>query len=122
MSFTEKHIGKLVKVDRKGLTVEEWCKEYCQSHSVGIDNKMYKNWTECFRNNFYSICADGVQLINGEIYELVEHTAFDECEDLDFFHPLEDGSILFVTEFHNGGTCLEEVLDSGVTRVSKKLK
>ena len=42
MSFTEKHIGRLVKVDRKGLTVEEWCKEYCQSHSAGIDDKMYK--------------------------------------------------------------------------------
>ena len=42
MSFTEKHIGKLVKVDRKGLTVEEWCKEYCQSHSAEINNKTHE--------------------------------------------------------------------------------
>lgn len=119
MSFTEKHIGKLVKVDRKGLTVEEWCKEYCQSHFVEIDNKMYKNWIECFRDNFYDICTDSIRLINGEIYELVKHAEFDECEDLDFFYTLEDGSILFVTEFYNGGTCLAEVLENGVTRISK---
>lgn len=122
MSFIEKHIGRLVKVDRKGLTVEEWCKEYCQSHSAGIDNKMYKNWIECFKHNFYDICADGFRFINGEIYQLIKHTKIDDGEDLNFFYTLEDGSILFVTEFYNGGTCLEEVLDDGVTRISKKLK
>ena len=120
MSFTEKHIGKLIKIDRKGLTVEEWCKEYCQSHSTEIDNQMYKNWTECFRENFYNICADNIRFINGEIYKLVKHFKLDDYEDLDFFYTLEDGSILFVTEFYNGGTCLEEVLDEGVTRICKR--
>ena len=119
MSFTEKHIGKLVKVDRKDLTVEEWCKEYCQSHSIEINNKMHENWIECFKDNFYDICADSFQFLNGDIYQLVKHTKIDECEDLDFFYTLEDGSILFVTEFYNGGTCLKEVLDSGVKRICK---
>ena len=119
MSFTEKHIGKLVKVDRKGFTAEEWCKEYCQSHSAGIIDKSYKSWIECFRHNFYDICADNFRLINGEIYQLVKHTKIDDGEDLNFFYTLEDGSILFVTEFYNGGTCFEEVLDDGVTRICK---
>ena len=95
MSYVEKHLGRLRKVDLQGKSLEEWCKE----HTVGHQN------------------IGSYHIIGDNIYQLIHHREVTEDFDVFWFEP--DGDIQFAVEFYNGGTCLEEVLDYGVTRVSK---
>ncbi len=50
-----------------------------------------------------------------KIYELTDHVEIEE--DIDLFIENEDYSqIRFMSSFYNGGTCLEEVLEEGLTK------
>lgn len=52
------------------------------------------------------------------MYLLIEHEE-DEYADIIKTWKNEDGTISFVAEFYNGGTCLVEVLDDSLKKLNK---
>ena len=119
MSYAEKHLGRLRKVDLQGKSLEEWCKEQCEIRNVER-NKYHLNdtWTELFIYHTVGHQSIGSYYIIGDnVYQLIHHREITEDFDVFWFEP--DGDIQFAVEFYNGGTCLEEVIEDGVKRLVK---
>ena len=55
----------------------------------------------------------------GKVYKLVEHTEIED--DIFKFWKNADGSISFVAEFYNGGTCLSEIIEKGIREVKRNV-
>lgn len=124
MSYTERHIGKLVEVNfnRNGTTPEHFYKMLCEYHNYSSltvakykTPYTYKNWEDLYWNELWD--EDNLYRVDGRLYKLVEHV---ETEDDIFkFWKNTDGSISFVVEFYNGGTCLREMIEEGVREVNR---
>lgn len=113
MSHTETHFGKLRKIETV-LSVEEWCKEYCNSNGITELSSYNDNWKEELLTEYY----DKFIFSNGIIYEIFDHIEADE-DDVDYLHDNPDGTYTFVMQFYNGGTCLSECLEEGLNRIAK---
>lgn len=116
MSQNEFHTGKLVPVDLGGKTIEEFAEEICKESGISKISSYHDSWLEEFR---YGPAEEKYFIIDGEIYEMVEHL---ESDDDYFVHMIRnnDGSISFSTQFYNGGTCLSEVVEGSVSTMNKK--
>lgn len=124
MSSTERHIGKLVEVDfnSNGTTPEHFYKMLCEYHNYNSltvtkykTPYTYKSWEDLYWNELWD--KDNLYKADGKLYKLVEHI---ETEDDIFkFWKNADGSISFVVEFYNGGTCLREMIEEGVREVNR---
>ena len=121
MSYTEKHLGRLHKVDLQGKSLEEWCKEQCEIRNFEKDKyQLNYTWTELFRDHTIGHQNIGSHHIIGDnVYQLIHHREVTEDFDVFWFEP--DGDIQFAVEFYNGGTCLEEVMEDGVKRLERAL-
>lgn len=124
MSSTERHIGKLVEVDfdKNYTTPEQFYKMLCEYHNYNSltvtkyrDPYTYKSWEDMYWDELWD--KDNLYKADGKVYKLVEHI---ETEDSIFkFWKNADGSISFVVEFYNGGTCLREMIEEGVREVNR---
>ena len=114
MSHTETHIGKLRKVDLKGLTIEQWAKAKCREKAI-TDLEHYDTWKEALLDSgkFYTYF-----FVNDDVYEKFEHIEIEEGDDIDVLTPNNDGTYSFVMQFYNGGTYLGEMIEDAL----KKLK
>lgn len=126
MSYTERHIGKLVEVDfdRNGTTPEHFYKMLCEYHNYNSltvtkyrGPYTYKSWEDLYWNELWD--EDNLYKADGKVYKLVEHVEIEN--DIFKFWKNEDGSISFVVEFYNGGTCLSEMIEEGVREVNKNV-
>lgn len=124
MSYTEKHIGRLVEVDfdKNGTTPEHFYKMLCEYHDYNSltvtkyrNPYTYKSWEELYWEELWD--EDSLYRIDGKVYKLVDHVELED--DMFLFNKNSDGSISFAVEFYNGGTCLREVLEDGVKRICK---
>ena len=125
MSYTaEKHIGQLVEVDfdRNGTTPEDFYKMLCEYHNYNSltvtkyrDPYTYKSWEEMYWEELWD--KDNLYRADGKVYKLVEHIKIED--DIFKFWKNDDGSISFVAEFYNGGTCLSEIIEEGVRKVKR---
>ena len=119
MSQTETHFGKLRKVIlEEGQTIEDWCRKKCEAEGIIEISSYHETWAEEFK---YSL--DGkIFIVDNEIWETFEHIENDGFDDIDVMIPNEDGTITFVQQFYNGGTCLSEVIEDGIKRLNKTSK
>jgi hypothetical protein len=113
MSQTETHFGKLRKIKLE-IPLEEWFKEKCIEKGIDKIPSYNDSWEETFRDNYYNEYF----IIDGQVWESFEHIKSDGYEDIDVMIPNDDGTITFVQQFYNGGTCLSECIEEGL----KKLK
>lgn len=114
MSHTETHFGKLRKIETE-LSIEEWCKEYCNSNGISEISSTYNDsWIDEFFDRFYNKFI----ISNDNIYEIFDHIEADD-DDVDYLHENPDGTYTFVMQFYNGGTCLSECLEEGLNRLAK---
>jgi len=114
MSYTETHFGKLRKVETS-LTIENWCKNQCILAGETELASYFETWEEQFRDTF----SNKYFIINGQIWEAIEHIKGEEGGDIDIMISNEDGTITFVMQFYNGGTCLSECIEDGLKRLKK---
>jgi hypothetical protein len=115
MSETETHFGKLRKVVlNEGYTVEDWCREKCEDAGYDEIASYNESWVEQFRDTFH----EKYFIVDDEIWEAVEHIENGDS-DIDVMLPNEDGTITFVHQFYNGGTCLSEVIEEGIQKLKK---
>lgn len=118
MSRTEKHFGKLKKVENV-LINEDWYKEQCVKAGYNDLNKyIFDTWEELFKGCCLFSDDTKYLFINNELYLLIEHEE-DEYADIIKTWKNEDGTISFVAEFYNGGTCLVEVLNDSIKKLNK---
>jgi hypothetical protein len=115
MSQTEFHTGRLYPVRLTG-TLEETCRAIATRHNIELG----EDWQEDFRDAFnkYEYKSERVSeeyFIHGEkLYRVIEH---EESDDEEYFMKLsrsEDGSISFIGQFYNGGTCFSEMLEEAL--------
>jgi len=53
-------------------------------------------------------------IIDDQIWEAIEHINIGSDDDIDIMILNEDGTITFVHQFYNGGTCLEKCIEVGI--------
>lgn len=115
MSRTEFHTGKLYPVK-----IENNLEETCRSIAKRFDIELSEDWKEDFRDAFdeYANKIAGQSeeyFIYGEkLYRVINHT---ESYDEEYFMKLSrnsNGSISFLGQFYNGGTCFSEMLEEAL--------
>jgi hypothetical protein len=115
MSYTEFHTGKLYRVK-----IEHDIEDTCRTIAKRFDIDLGEDWKEEFRDNFNEYAnkrgdAKEEYFIHGEdLYRVIDH---EEREDEEYFMKLDrnpDGSISFIGQFYNGGTCFSEMLEDAL--------
>lgn len=118
MSQTEFHTGKLKEVDMNGLSLEDYCRSKCNEAGITEIDTYPATWVEQFRDEFWYGYGNTKKvrffIHGGKVYEVIDHK---ESESEDYFMNLtrnEDGTISFIGQFYNGGTCLDEMLEEAL--------
>lgn len=114
MSQTETHFGKLKKVEIN-TSLEEWFKEKCKEKGIEELPPYSDDWKDAFCDKF----REKFFIHEEEVWEAIDHIETDS-EDIDIMIPNVDGTITFVMQFYNGGTCLSEVIEEGLVRLKTK--
>lgn len=96
MSRQEFHIGKITPIkDSKDKTPQQ----IAEMLNVYVEYYSEDDWS-----------AKSFMAYKG-IYYKIEDTEFKECEYLKEYDMNSDGSINYVSNFYNGGTCLSQELE-----------
>lgn len=114
MSCNESHFGKLRKVDLQGKSKEEWAKE---KYEHFFPNKPLPHF---YTNDYVEALIDNVPTfvcLNNEFYELFDYKSCDEYHNDMSVNP--DGTLSFSCLFHNGATCLNEMLEESLKNLKK---
>ena len=123
MSRTEFHTGKLYPVK-----IETSLEETCRSIAKRFDIELGEDWQEDFRDSFdeYSNkkrSQPEEYFIHGEkLYRVIDHV---ESEDSEYFMNVTrnaDGSLQFMGQFYNGGTCFSEMLEEALDELKPSPK
>jgi hypothetical protein len=118
MSHTETHIGKLRKIDiPTGYSKEDWCREKCQDNGIPTIPEHYDNWEETLK--YHLNLFEVYFFVNEEIWEIFDHIELDEDKDINKLEKNGDGTISFVLQFYNGGTCLSECIEEELELINK---
>lgn len=110
--------GKTKRI-KFNTTEEEFFKERIEAkRQKGKLHIEYDPSAESYKE-FYLWNFDDIVFFNNEAWELVEKQ---DLEYFDFFKVLknEDETYTFITSFHNGGTCLNEMLEEGLKDFKRK--
>jgi hypothetical protein len=113
MSHTETHVGKLRKVNFEGLTIEQWCEARCKEKGRLTLASYNDSWKEELRDSV----QEKYFFIKDEIWEAFDHIKEDDGSDIYHMQKNEDGTITFVMQFYNGGTCLSECIEEGLEKI-----
>lgn len=114
MSETETHSGKLIKIQLSKIdTVESFCKGMCEKEGITSIPSYNQSWIETFK--YDSKAASEYFILNNNIiYKMAEHLAGDDDSYFMKIYPNADGSLSFIGQFYNGGTCLDEMLSEAL--------
>ena len=106
MSSYETHIGTLKNV--KCDSIEKFLKDLLDFYKVRYD------YTDSISDLLYidSRIYDKYILINGTLYEWIKHRQVFDIEGIVQCNKNCDDTIDVIAQFYNGGTYLEEVLES----------
>ena len=113
MSDYESHSGKLRLVEAKeNETFEQQCKRLWIEN--GQDESEYEEgelFSEFYEKYFH---------VKGRVWEVFEHEEFGDDEDMFCrLHDNKDGTLSFHTRFYNGGTCMSEMVEDELEKVSE---
>jgi len=111
MSYTEHIKGKMREIPII-KSYEETCKNIYEAET-GSDK--LPSWCMGYDEYLYEECPEYL-LLKGRIFKIIEKEDIDPDTDFTNLTENEDGTISFETRFYNGGTCLSEVLESGIKR------
>lgn len=123
MSRTEFHTGRLYPVK-----IETSLEETCRSIAARFDVELSEDWQEDFMNAIDEYTTKVTSqpeeyFIYGEkLYRVIDHI---ELEDDEYFMRLSrnaDGSLQFIGQFYNGGTCFSEMLEEALNELKPSFK
>ena len=116
MSEQETWRGKFKEIfiaDEKGI--ENKCKEICELHGIKNLDGYLDSWVEQLKEDL----SDRYLVLGNIIYEYLEK------EDLrydSFCNLTKTGPFTykFITSFHNGGTCLSEMIEEALKKIEEE--
>lgn len=111
MSEVELHTGILKKINTKGLSPENWCREQVLLIDPMREKYDFEKWSAIL-GEYNNI---GKYLVTAtDVYEI-----YDTEHDSDFvdIHKNSNGTHSCVTQFYNGGTYLQEMLIDGLNEL-----
>lgn len=111
MSEIELHTGILKKVNTKGLSPEDWCREQVLFIDPMREKYDFEKWSSILEE-YDNI---GKYLVTAtDVYEI-----YDTKHDGDFvdIHKNSNGTYSYRTQFYNGGTYLQEMLTDGLNEL-----
>ena len=111
MSEVEFHTGRLRKIAIHSTT-EEWCQSACQLNGIKEMSSYNKTWVDEFKDN--DVLGKKYFIHNESIYEVLEHLQSDEENYFMRLINNADGTITFIGQFYNGGTCFDEMLEEAL--------
>lgn len=115
MSEFERHVGKIRKVDTKGLSVDDFFKLKCDEYDC------YKNPGD--RDYRDALCGhsgnERFVVWNDEVWEVAEDSK-EELDDEVTITPNLDGTISFTVQFYNQAMCLEDMIEVGLKQLNDK--
>lgn len=111
MSCVELHTGTLTKINTKGLTVEEYCEYLCKKYGYEIlyEEDTYSE-TLIKMDNTYKV-------LNGELYRCDDTLYPGDTPYLINVRSNGDGTYKYITQFYNGDTGLNKVLEEGLNNL-----
>ena len=110
---TEKYFEARYRYEFSGMTEEEIQKAY--QTSVEYKYRRNKPWEQLWRDN--TDCYCDVIRIEDELWEVAD-IELDDFEDV--FNKQSDTEYEYITSFYNGGCCLKEALEYGLTHALKR--
>lgn len=121
MSENEIHKGKLKLIHTAPSEdgAYAFLKNLIRETDPSVDDEFDSAWSlkEQISDAIYSseILEDVYYIVGNKVYEDIDHVELDEY-GFDDFKKNEDGTISYLTMFYNGGTCLSEVIESGLKK------
>lgn len=121
MSRTEFHTGKLYPINF-GSDLEGHCRRIAKENDIELED----DWQDDFRDKFdwwerKKHPARKEYFIQGEnLYGVIDHN---ESDNEEYFMKLtknDDGSISFMGQFYNGGTCFDEMLEEALDELQNE--
>jgi hypothetical protein len=122
MSETVGYKGKLklCKKYKDANELQSNLQDFWQSIPREKRNKFYQDVEEI---DDYELEDNGYVVINGNcIYKIELDKDFDAYDDFVEVNQIQDGVYEFITQFYNGGTCLQEMLQEGFDEIRNSLK
>lgn len=119
MSETVGYKGKLTlcKKYKDANELQSDLKNFWQSVPIEERNIYYRDVEEV---NKYGLEDNGYVVINGNcIYKVELDKDFDAYDDFIEINQVQDGVYKFVTQFYNGSTDLQEMLQKGLDQIEK---
>ena len=111
MSEIELHTGILKKVNTKGLSPEDWCREQVLFIDPMREKYDFEKWSMILEE-YDNI---GKYLVTAtDVYEICDTELDSDFCDI---HKNSDGTYSYVTQFYNGGTYLQEMLIDGLNEL-----
>lgn len=111
MSDMEFHSGKIRKIDNPdNLDIEALCELKAKEH--GWEKSYHDCYVELINDEGYKKYV----VAGDNLYEITDHKRGDGYDDINLLFPNGDGSLNFVTQFYNGGTCLSEMLERSLKK------
>lgn len=57
--------------------------------------------------------------LDDELWEVIEDKEEEDSEDISILIPNSDGTYSYIMQFHNGGTCLKEMVGDGIGNIKE---
>lgn len=120
MSYSETHIGTLVPITANECDdIIRYMRQKLGKDSIDFANDTDEDIIDEFMEEYYEkYYYDKSKCI---LYRIDNHKELGEDEDLDIWELQEDNSIKFITQFYNGGCCLDEAIEYGLKKIDKEL-
>ena len=124
MSFTELQTGKVKVLGQMTQEdVDNYCKEIVEKNFPNKYEHVLKDGFPCWSNGWIEVLND--ELTNDEMYRHINgilYHIFDvkNHEDEGYFYIMDktgEDEYSFITKYHNGGTCLYEVIEHGLNNL-----
>lgn len=122
MISTEFHTGKLIPVKLKSTIFLE-CINIGQNNGLEYDyddlhNDIIEKFKEYFNHsNAKKYNRDEYLIFDDKLFKVENHYySWDEEETFCKMFKESDGSISFITQFHNGGTCFTEMMEEELNK------
>lgn len=124
MSYTELHTGILHKLPIEG---EENIKEFFKQKLIEKNPNKQKEYSQLddldyiFDELYYADIVDNYYCNRKQfkLYEIINHKNYDDAKYIDEWEMQPNGDIKFITQFYNGGCCLDEAIEYALENLDK---
>lgn len=130
MSYTELQTGKFKKIgEMTPEGVEEYCKDMCKSISPEKYEDVITNGFKSYENSWFEVLNDELWKTkeyhndffvykNDVLYRVYDVKNHEDGDGFFYKEKTGDDEYSFITQYYNGGTCLQEIIEEEIDKLS----